>query len=182
MKTGYKVGDVMTRNPVVASPNDDLVKCAQIMRKHHVGAVLAIEGSKTLGIITESDIINKVIAENKDLKKAKIKDYMVTNVATIEPDRDIFEALSKMKDLNIRRLPVVYNGKTVGLLAMKDILKIEPHLFEMLVDKIELREEERKPIHRKSHKEGMCNLCGDYTTELEEKDGVMACHTCVKEA
>ena len=71
---------------------------------------------------------------------------MATDIITTTPEEDIFEALRIMRDYNIRHLPVLHQGKFVGLVTMKDILKIEPDLYEILVEKIELREAERKPI------------------------------------
>jgi len=71
---------------------------------------------------------------------------METNLTTTTPDEDIFEALRIMRDYNIRHLPVMHQGKFVGLVTLKDILKIEPDLYEIMVEKIELREAERKPI------------------------------------
>ena len=65
---------------------------------------------------------------------------------TIEGESDIYDALVIMRDENIRHLPVVNKGEMVGLLTLKDILKIQPALFELIVEKFELREEENKPV------------------------------------
>lgn len=183
MKTGYKVGDVMTISPIVISSDKNIVDCSKLMKDKHVGAVVIREkedDKSKIGLLTEQDIVREVIAKGKDPLNTRLSEVMVENLVTISPDKDVFDALSKMKELNIRHLPVIDNEEMVGLLTLKDILKIEPQLFELMVDRIELREEERKPIHRKSENEGMCNLCGEYTTELKEKDGVMVCEDCSK--
>jgi CBS domain-containing protein len=146
MKTGYKVYDAMTQEPVCVGPEDTIINCANIMKDNKVGGIIVKEGKKLVGICTEQDFVHKLISENKNPIDFKIKDIMCSNVRTIEPDKDIFDAIMKMRDLNVRRLPVVSNGELVGMLTMKDIVKIEPQMFDLLVDKIELREEDNKPI------------------------------------
>lgn len=153
MKTGYKVSDAMTQEPIFVGPNEKIVDCAKKMKEHRVGALLVKEKDNILGICTEQDMTYKVVAENKNPEKILMKDIMCTKVKTITPELDIFEALMKMRDLDVRRLPVVNNGKLVGLLTQNDILKIEPQLFDLLVDKIELREEKKKPIKVKTPNE-----------------------------
>ena len=179
MKTGYKVSDAMTHEPVFVGPEENIVECAKRMRDHNVGSVLVTQGDKVLGICTEDDIIRRVIAEDKSSREVKAGEVINTNVRTIDSDKDIFEAIMKMRDLNLKRLPVVSNGKFVGLLTMKDILKIEPQLFDMLVNMIDIREEERKPISRIGENEGICQICGSYADELIKNiDGVLVCDTC----
>ena len=86
-----------------------------------------------------------------------------------------------MRDMNIRHLPVTDGSKMLGLLTLKDILKIEPQLFDLLVEKFELREEARKPINNQTENEGICQTCGQYTDNLFEKDALLLCRSCLKE-
>ena len=179
MKTGYKVSDAMTEKPVFVGPNEKISDCAKVMKDNHVGALLVKEEEKVLGICTEQDIVRKIIAENKDPSKIIIKDIIDTNVKKISPDKDIFDAMTKMKDHNIRHLPVMEGNKFVGLLTTKDILKIEPQLFDMLVDTIELREENNKPIKKSGDNEGICELCGNYSESISRNDdGNIVCEKC----
>jgi len=136
----------MTREPVTISPNKTLRDAAKLMAKEHVGALLIKEEDKIVGIISEQDIVRKAVATLGNPAKRKIKEILAGNLITTTPDEDIFEALRIMRDYNIRHLPVMHQGKFVGLVTMKDILKIEPDLYEILVEKIELRETENKPI------------------------------------
>ena len=62
---------------------------------------------------------------------------------------------------------------------MKDVLKIEPQLFEILVEKIKLREEARKPINKINESEGICELCSNYSEVLTEKEGSLVCNDCL---
>lgn len=144
MKTGVSVLDAMTRNPVTVSEETTLDKCAKIMKQNHVGALLIKEGIKVVGIISEQDIVRKAVIKDLLPSKIKVGEIMERKLITIAPNEDVFEAISLMRDYNIRHLPIVENNQFVGLVTIKDILKIEPDLFELLVEKIELREEERK--------------------------------------
>jgi signal-transduction protein with cAMP-binding, CBS, and nucleotidyltransferase domain len=178
MKTGYKVFDAMTTKPVSVSPDATITECAELMNKYKVGSLVAKKNNKIAGIITDTDIIRKVIAFGMDPKKIKIEDTMVKSVITITPEKDLYDALVKMNEANIRQLPVLENGQIVGLLTLKDILKIEPALFELIVDKLEIREEERKPIHATRE---ICQACGEMVTKVYDIDGVMMCFQCKKE-
>ena len=146
IKTGYTVGDAMTMNPITISANKTLREAAKIMAKEHVGSLLVKENDSITGILTEQDIVRKGVAGTGNTALKKVTEVMETNLTTTTPDEDIFEALRIMRDYNIRHLPVMHNGKFVGLVTLKDILKIEPDLYEIMVEKIQLRETERKPI------------------------------------
>jgi signal-transduction protein with cAMP-binding, CBS, and nucleotidyltransferase domain len=146
MKTGYKVCDAMTANPIKVGPNTSIKDCAKIMADRKVGSLIIEEKGKLLGIIKERDIVRSVVLENKDAERSLVKDYMVKKVITIAPEVDIYEALLVMRDEDVRMLPVMNGDKIMGLLTVKDILKIQPELFEILAEKLILREEDRKPI------------------------------------
>ncbi len=178
MKTGFQVADVMTKKPISLSPKDTLQKCAQEMAKQHVGAMVLTEGNELKGILTEQDMVRKVVAKGVNPLELKIKDVMESDVKVISPEKDIFEALIMMKDLNIRHLPVVDGKNMIGFVTLKDILKIEPQLFDLLVEKFEIREAENKPLNSPREKEGVCNICGKYAEEIEEQDGIMVCDKC----
>lgn len=177
MLTGYKVCDAMTRKPISVQPDTTVREGVKLMKENNVGSLVVQEQGRLKGLITEQMLVHKIIAENKDPKKAKIKDIMEENVPTIEPSLDISEAVVKIKDMNTRQMPVVeQKGKLVGLLTMKDILKIEPALFELMAATIEVREEENKPIRAET--EGLCELCGNYEKNLREKEGIFVCEKC----
>jgi CBS domain-containing protein len=146
MNTDFKVIDAMTTRPIQVTPDISVSECAKIMKENDVGSVLVLKDNKLYGILTEYDIIRKAVAEDKDAKQLKVSDIMSTNVHTIEPHVNLFEAIQMMTELDIKHLPVVNNGEFLGFLTGKDILKIEPALFEIVVQEFELREEERKPI------------------------------------
>ena len=178
IKTGFKVSDAMTQEPITISNSITLKEAAKLMKKKHVGALVIKERGKLRGIMTEKDMVRKGILYGKDPNKTKVREVMNPKFNVIQPDLDIFEALKIMRDFNIRHLPVTKKNKMVGLLTLKDILKIQPDLFDLLVEKFELREEERKPIFNIGEKEGICETCGKYADKLYSKEGALVCKNC----
>ena len=181
MKSGIQVADAMTINPISIEPDINLAECARIMARNHIGAVVVKDNGVSLGILTEQDIVRKAVAKGINANDAIAKEIMAKRLITIKPSADIYDALIKMRDNNIRHLPVVENGRMLGLLTIKDILKIEPQLFDIIVEKFELREESRKPINRIIPTEGICQLCGEYSEKVEQVDGSSLCQSCAKE-
>jgi len=177
MKTGYKVIDAMTRKPISVGPEKNLQECSQLMAKHDIGSLLVIEKAALLGIISEQDLVRKVISKGANPLTTKVADIMEKSVITITPEKDIEEAIVTMKNRNVRHLPVIDDGKLIGLITLKDVLKIQPTLFDVIVEKMHVREEIRKPVKAKT-KEGNCDECGEFYEELNVVDGKILCDRC----
>lgn len=179
MNTGIKVGDAMTRRPFYVSSTTTLAECAHLMKEKRVGSLLVKDSDVLLGIVTEQDIVRKAVAINKSPAELSAQDIMEKQLVTISGAEDIFEAIKIMKKHDIRHLPVVGNGELHGFLTLKDVLKIEPELFELMVDRLVIREEELKPAFRTKPNEGLCQTCGEYAEELKkEKEGNLLCVEC----
>ncbi len=183
MKTGINVVDAMTIRPVQVDSGMSIVECAKMMKSSHIGSLIIKEEGKIIGIITDQDFVRKVIAKELDPKKVKAGEIVKRNLISISPGKDIYDALKLMQDNNIRHLPVMDGGKMVGFLTIKDILKIQPQLFEIIVGKFELKEEERKISHALGNipdSEGICNECGDYSPDISNVGGALLCKKCKK--
>jgi len=172
MKTGLKVSEAMSRTPVTILPTKTILECAKIMLKRNVGSILIANGDKLQGILTEKDLVG-FIAKGLDAKKIQVSKIMTKNIDTIEPDVDLFEALTKMKIDKVRRLPVVYKKKLLGMLTINDILKIQPTLFEIIQERAKIE----SPINNPKLTEGECELCDNYG-KLYEVDGQYLCEEC----
>lgn len=144
MNTGVSVADVMTEHPIIVGPETSLQECARVMADNHVGAVLVQGRGELLGIVSEQDIVRKSVINGDIPSRVRVKDIMVSRLITISPSADVFDAVRVMAEENIRHLPVMRRDEFAGVVTMKDILKIQPELFQILVDKIELREADRK--------------------------------------
>ena len=179
MDTGIKVGDLMTRNFIHASPDTNLKECAKRMVKKRVGSLIIKEGETLKGILTEKDIIWAIVKKSKDdLENIKAKDLMKRKVITIKPNADITEAMRKFKKKKIRRLPVIERKKLIGFITTKDILRIDPGLFQAIAETMKIKEEKaklrRSDIQRKS---GICEECGEFDI-LYKDDAQSLCEIC----
>jgi CBS domain-containing protein len=178
ISSGYRVCDVMTRKPISVTPEMNVRECALLMEQKGVGSLAVRTGDILNGYITEQIIVKEIVAKGKDAKKVKAKDIMAKQVATIHPNADIIEAMKKMRENDVRQLPVIdaENGdKLVGLLTLKDVLNVEPQMLEILEEKLPMQEEERK---RTSILEGTCDACGNFSTSLHELNDEFICEKC----
>ena len=181
METGVKVGDLMTRNFIFINSEANLLECTQMMVKKRVGSLLIKDDEKLKGFLTRKDILWAIVKKSKqDLKNIKVKDLMKRKIITIKPGEDITEAMSRFKRKKVRRLPVVEKGKLIGLLTMKDVLKIDPGLFQMIAETIKIKEETEK-LNRSNiealRKQGICEECGEYEI-LYHDEAQWLCEEC----
>ena len=113
--------EIMTKNVQTAGLNASLIEVAAMMRDGDMGAVPIVDKGKLTGIVTDRDIVIRILAEGKDTA-TPIADAMTTNLFTVGPDDFVFEAVRLMGDKQVRRVPVVgASGELVGIIAMADV-------------------------------------------------------------
>lgn len=173
-----KVGDIMTRNFVSVSPDSSLKLCMKEMIKGKVGSVIVREKGKLIGILTQGDIVRAIYTDNISLTNTKAKEICTKKVVTIKPEEEIDAALNKMKKGH-KRLPVVSGGKLIGLITIKDILRISPDVFNDVTDMIKIKEESEKmkKFSATYSGEGVCEDCGNYKP-LIKLHGQLVCEDC----
>lgn len=125
-----KVRDVMTSQVETVTPNCTIEEIARLMKSNDVGSIPVCEGKKVLGMITDRDIVIKVLADGKNLQSVSAKDIMNSDVITVTSDQDVHEAARVMADYQIRRLPVIDQGKIVGIVALGDLAIEKIHVNE----------------------------------------------------
>jgi signal-transduction protein with cAMP-binding, CBS, and nucleotidyltransferase domain len=151
------------------------------MEENKFGCVIVTnEDGKPLGIITERDLVIRVLAKNLKPEAVKAKDVMSSPLATIEPDANINDAARRMSRLDVRRLGVLYKGDLIGLVSSKDILAIMPELIEIIQErtKIETETSEETTETEESPLSGSCDRCGLFTENLKDKNGQFLCEDC----
>ncbi len=178
------VGDIMTRNLITVSPQTNLSESAKKMVKNRVNTLLVIEKNHLIGIITARDILWTITKKpNLNLKEIRAIDIATRKVAVIKPSADISQALRKMKAYNFRRLPVISKGELIGVITIKDILRIEPELYKEITDIMEIKEEDRKikdAVGTSYPAEGLCDNCGAFAPLLRVYDQLL-CPDCREE-
>src|SRR6266567_6097814 len=112
---------VRHQDPLMLPPSTSVMEAARHMHARHVRAVLVIEGDADLvGIFTERDAISRVLAAGRDPVTTILADVMTNNPETITPQHTATEMLWLMKEVRVRHLPVVQDGKTVGIVVRND--------------------------------------------------------------
>ena len=120
-ETFSKIREAMTPNVVSVQPDDNLITAAQTMRENEIGDLLVLEGGELYGIVTDRDIVVRAIADGLDPQATAVKDIASTQVKVISPDADIDDALDIMREETVRRLPVVEDGRVVGIISLGDL-------------------------------------------------------------
>ena len=125
------VGDIMTINPIAVVPQSPLPKSARIMLENKVPALPVVCDKRSpVGIFTTSDIFRFILDELPNLKQTlRVKDYMTSDLVTIDPDTSLLEAQRLMGIKRIRSLPIMEEEKLVGLVTRTDMVKVEPSRF-----------------------------------------------------
>ena len=118
-----KVKDVMTKNVVTVEPEDRALDAAVKMKEKGIGALTVTSKGNPVGILTERDLVRKVIATRKDPKSTRVVDVMSKPLVTTTPNATVKEAAKKMLINDVRRLPVVAHGKLVGIITAADLAK-----------------------------------------------------------
>jgi CBS domain-containing protein len=115
----------MTREPACCEPADSIERIAELMKREDIGAVPVVDSRssrKLLGIVTDRDVVVKVVADGRAVGSATVADAMTKNPVTCREDADVSEAVARMAERKVRRIPVVDGGGTLrGIIAQADI-------------------------------------------------------------
>ena len=115
------VEEIMTRDPRTVNADDPIVDAARVMRDNDIGDVIVMDGGQITGIVTDRDIVVRGVAEELDPSSAEVSEVCTTGVETIEPDASVDDALRRMREKDIRRLPVAKNRRPVGIISLGDL-------------------------------------------------------------
>jgi CBS domain-containing protein len=116
-----KVGDLMTREVVNLDANMTALEVARLIVKHKIEGFPVTEKGKLVGVVTGWDLLTKVLSKDLDPSKVKVKDFMTPSPITCSPEYSVLEAAKLMAKHGIKRIPVVKNGKVVGIFTSYDV-------------------------------------------------------------
>ena len=117
------IRDVMTPHPTTLSKTSSVLEAARAMRKADIGDVVVLDGAQICGILTDRDIVVRAIAEGHDPPSTRLADICSQDLTTVAPTDSVDRAVQLMSQKAIRRLPVVENGKPVGIVSIGDLAR-----------------------------------------------------------
>lgn len=116
------IRDAMTTNPRGVEASTPVVEAAKLMKSEDVGSLPVTEGDRLVGMVTDRDIVIRVVAEGKNVQTSTVGEIASRDLVTVDPQQDLDEALRLMAQHQVRRLPVVEeDGRLVGILAQADV-------------------------------------------------------------
>ncbi|MDD5332642.1 MAG: CBS domain-containing protein [Rhodoferax sp.] len=135
------IKNIMEKKKFLTAPPETTVSnAAKLMAHKNVGAVLVVEGERLVGIFSERDVVFRVIAQGLDAKITKLTEVMTKEPKTLEPGRSYGHALLLMQENGFRHVPVVENGRPIGIVSSRNAM--DPDLEEFVF------EERRREHHR----------------------------------
>lgn len=124
-KSPRVVRDVMTSSPTTVTPQTSVVEAARLMEKEDVGPLPVVEDGSLVGIVTDRDLVVRVIAEGRDPASTVVGEVCSSKPVTVSPDDDVSHALTLLAKHQVRRLPVAEGDQIVGIVAQADLARKE---------------------------------------------------------
>ncbi len=174
MKARVPVVEIMSTSPITIPVDATVAEAASVMRDREVGSLIVLEDNRPIGIVTERDVVTKVAAGDLSSKGTSVRDIMTSPLVAVHPHQEVAEAAKIMAARRIRRLPVIKEGKLVGMLTENDVIRVWPQLIEVT------REWDRAGLETQFAKgvEGHCEACGVYSTHLVWDRNLLVCPDC----
>jgi len=127
-----KVEGAMVENVVTVDTDATVKEAVEIMNKHEIGCLVVVKGNRLVGILTERDMLKRVLGESRNPEKTKISEIMTTPLITVSPTTNLEEAAKLMFEKNVKKLPVVSEGKLVGLITLTDLARFQPEIIRLI--------------------------------------------------
>jgi len=175
--TTIQVKDVMSNKVITVSTDTPVSQTAMLMNINNIGSIIVTDtNGKPIGIITERDIVTRLVAQNLVPSAIKAEKIMSSPVKTISPNAELTEAARIMHRSGIRRLVVVSEDRLLGVVTSRDIIEITPSLVEIITEKVLISKE--PPTSDELPTAGYCDLCGQWSDVLNEREGQFLCNEC----
>jgi len=130
-----EVEDIMINKVITIDPNATVKEAAKLMNRHEIGCLIAVKKGNASGIITERDLLKKIIEQTKNPEKTKVHEIMSKRLIVGTPQMEIADAVRLMLQKKIKKLPIVEDGKVIGLITLTDIARttrIEPQMIGVI--------------------------------------------------
>jgi CBS domain-containing protein len=178
METRLAVRDVMTRTVVTAPPDMSAAEAGKKMVENRVGNIIIIKEGRPVGIVTESDMVAKVISKNVKPGSIKLEQLMSQLLITTKSSDDINDAVLMMAQKKIRRLPVIDDGALVGIITDADVIQASSEINQILDNLIQMNRETILDRRDVIVTQGECEECEEFSEDLRQEEGRLKCPRC----
>jgi CBS domain-containing protein len=178
METRLAVRDVMTKTVVTATPDMSAAQAGKKMVENRVGSVIIVKDGRPIGIVTESDMVAKVIFKNVRPSAIKLEQLMSKPLITTKSSDDIHEAVLMMAQKKIRRLPVIDGDELVGIITDADVIQVSSEINQILDNLIEMNKESVLDRRDVIMTQGECEECEEFSEDLRQEGGRLKCPRC----
>ncbi len=175
-----RVKDLMTENIISVDGEDSVMDAAKLMSEKEVSSLVVRDEStpRLQGMITDRDIVDRVVAKGLDPTRVKVRDVMTSPLITISGEAAVDDAANKMKENKVRRLVVEKNHQKVGIIAESDIIRIDPELHFLIREQAKLEAKPSPTEPGRLFLAGFCEECENHSSELRNVNGTWFCEEC----
>jgi CBS domain-containing protein len=177
-EVAVRVRDLMTRSLISIDPEDTVMEAARLMDRKRIHSILIGHGKELSGIITDLDIVSRIVSKGLDPSSVKVREVMTSPLISIGEDATIEEAAKKMRENGVRRLVVENDDHKVGIIAESDIIRVTPELHFLVRERSKLEAGLTTTVPRKVILAGYCEMCENYSGQLRNVDGRWLCEDC----
>jgi len=178
METRLAVRDVMTKTVVTATPDMSAAQAGKKMVENRVGSIIIVKDGGPIGIVTESDMVAKVIFKNIKPSSIKLEQLMSKPLITTKSSDDIHEAVLMMAQKKIRRLPVIDGDALVGIITDADVIQVSSEINQILDNLIQMNRESVLDRREAVITQGECEECEEFSEDLRQDGGRLKCPRC----
>ncbi len=166
-----KARELMTSSLVSVGSEEPVIEAAKLMNEKGISSVLVKREGELVGIITDRDIITRIISKGLDGARVRVGEVMSSPLITIEEDASVEEAAKKMAEHGVRRLVVEKGHQKVGIISESDMIRVDSELHFLIRERSKLEAKMSRNESREITLTGFCEECGNYSARLRKVDG-----------
>ncbi|MFQ6010764.1 MAG: cyclic nucleotide-binding/CBS domain-containing protein [Nitrososphaerales archaeon] len=176
IRTRVLVREVMNSPVLVGTPDESADQLAKKMTERKAGSIVITKDGKPLGIVTQTDMVEKVLSLNKRPSEMKAMDMASLPLRTIEAEKDVTEAARQMRKMKVKRLGVVHDEELIGIISITDLSAIAPDLIDIVSEKARMIRGE--VLRGKGPLGGYCDECSQWSDYLLDSEDRFLCERC----
>lgn len=174
-----KAKDVMNSPVVTINSNATVRKAAETMKIYRIGSVVVTdELGRPEGIITKTDIVERVVASGKNPERTEVSEIMSSPLIAIDPETPLRDVAKLMRQRKISRVCIRYKGRIVGIVTLRDVIRVAPELMSLVEERKRIMSFTEAAEPESTGVMGTCDNCGSWSENLIEIDGKFYCDEC----